>query len=245
MRDAVRVWVLPVAASPAELARCRAVLDPAEKARGARLGDEALRDRFAVAHGALRLLTGRAVGAPPEALTWRPGRHGKPALSGPYAGPHTSLSYSGDLVAVAVSADRPVGVDLQHPPAGRDPVSLAARFFHPGEAQHVAGGADAAERAHRFTRLWVRKEAAVKAAGGRLWPNLAVPVHPDDMVACVDVPARQRLTDLATPAAYRAAVALAGDAPYAVEFHPLTLTDLLCSDDSMLERTRDPRGHRC
>ncbi|MEV0001852.1 4'-phosphopantetheinyl transferase superfamily protein [Micromonospora sp. NPDC050980] len=245
MQDTVCVRVLAAGASPAELARCRAVLDPAERSRAAALGTAGLRDRFTVAHGALRVLAGRAVGVPPSALAWRPGRHGRPALTGPHAGLHTSLSYSGDLVAVALSRGRPVGVDIQHLPPGRDPVSLAERFFHPQEARHVAAGLDAGQRADRCLRLWVRKEAAVKSAGGRLWPNLAVPVHADDVVACVEPAGPHRLADVATPSGYRMAVALAGDAPYAIEFYPLTLADVLCSDGSMLAHTIDSRGHRC
>ncbi|WP_343446685.1 4'-phosphopantetheinyl transferase superfamily protein [Micromonospora schwarzwaldensis] len=204
-----------------------------------------MRDRFTVAHGALRHLAGQAAGVAPSELAWRRGRHGKPTPAGPGAGPHTSLSYSGALVAVAISRHRPVGVDIEHLPSGRDPVPLAARFFHPAEARHVAAGADAGERARRFTRLWVRKEALVKAAGGRLWPNLAVAVHADDVVACVEPAGAYRLADLVTPAGYRVAVALPGDAPYAVESYPLTLADVLCSDGSMLERMIDPPASRC
>ncbi|MEU7571896.1 4'-phosphopantetheinyl transferase superfamily protein [Micromonospora sp. NPDC049240] len=241
MPDRVRVCVIAADGSPDELARCRAVLDRDERARAAALGTPWLRDRFTVAHGALRVLAGHAVGVPPSALVWRRGRHGKPTSDGP----HSSLSYSGSLVAVAISRDRPVGVDIEHLPPGRDPVGLAARFFHPAEARHVAAGADAGERARRFTRLWVRKEAVVKAAGGRLWPNLAVAVHPDDVVQCVEPAGAYRVADLVTPAGYRGAVASPGDAPYTVEFHPLTLADVLCSDGSMLERMIDPPAPRC
>ena len=219
MRDAVRVWIVPVAVPADELARYRAVLDADERDRAARLGAGALRDRFTVAHGALRVLAGRAAGAPPAALTWRRGRYGKPALTGPWSGLHTSLSYSGDLVAVALSEGRPVGVDIQHVAPGGDPISASARFFDPREARHVAAGPDPAGRALRFTRLWARKEAAVKAAGGRLWPNLAVPVHRADVVECVEPAGPHRLADLRTPAGYAVAVALAGDRRYAVECH--------------------------
>ncbi|MEH0818768.1 MULTISPECIES: 4'-phosphopantetheinyl transferase family protein [unclassified Micromonospora] len=217
MRDAVRVWILAAAVPADELARYRAVLDADERDRAARFGTGALRDRFTVAHGALRVLAGRATGTTPAALTWRRGRYGKPALTGPWSGLHTSLSYSGDLVAVALSEGRPVGVDIQHVTPGGDPVSASARFFDPREARHVAAGPDQAGRALRFARLWARKEAAVKAAGGRLWPNLGVPVHPGDVVECVDPAGPHRLTDLPTPAGYAVAVALAGDGPYAVE----------------------------
>nr|WP_030499106.1 4'-phosphopantetheinyl transferase superfamily protein [Micromonospora purpureochromogenes] len=216
MRDAVRVWVLAAGVPADELARYRAVLDADERDRAARLGAAEMRNRFTVAHGVLRVLAGRATGAAPAALTWRRGRYGKPALTGPWRGLHTSLSYSGDLVAVALS-DRPVGVDIQHVAPGGDPVSASARFFHPREARHVAAGPDQAARARRFVRLWARKEAAVKAAGGRLWPNLGMPVDRADVVECADPAGWHRLADLAAPQGYAVAVARAGDEPYAVE----------------------------
>ncbi|MCZ7428888.1 4'-phosphopantetheinyl transferase superfamily protein [Micromonospora sp. WMMA1949] len=217
MRDTVRVWIVAAAVPADELARYRAVLDADERRRAARLGAETLRDRFTVAHGALRLLAGQATGASPAALAWRPGRYGKPALTGPWAGLHTSLSYSGDLVAVALSEDRPVGVDIQHVAPGGDPVAASVRLFHPQEARHVAAGAGHADRALRFTRLWARKEAAVKAAGGPLWPNLGMPVHRGDTVECVRPAGPHRLADLPAPAGVALAVALAGTGPYTVE----------------------------
>ncbi|SCF45311.1 4'-phosphopantetheinyl transferase [Micromonospora matsumotoense] len=216
MRDAVRIWIVSTRVGPDELARHHALLDADERARAAALTQPATRDRFTVAHGALRLLVGRALDVPPERLSWRRGRHGKPTLTRPRGGPQTSLSYSDDLVAVAVGGDRAVGVDIQHPTPGLDPVALADRFFAAEEARQVASGADAATRADRFARLWARKEAVVKAAGGRLWPHLALPVHRDDVVRCGDPAGVHRVTDVATPGGYRVAVALAGDAPYDV-----------------------------
>ncbi|MEV4772954.1 4'-phosphopantetheinyl transferase family protein [Micromonospora humida] len=222
MRDTVRIWILPARPGPAELARYDAVLTADERSRAAALGPAAARDRFTVAHGALRLLVGAALGVAPERLAWRRGRYGKPTLTEPRGGPQTSLSYSDDLVAVAVGGGRPVGVDIQHVTPERDPVALAARFFAAGEARHVASGSDVAGRADRFARLWARKEAVVKAAGERLWPHLALPVHRDDVVACGDPPGVHRVTDVATPAGYRVAVALTGDAPYdTASFHGL------------------------
>ncbi|WP_420119799.1 4'-phosphopantetheinyl transferase family protein [Micromonospora sp.] len=222
MRDTVRIWILPARPGPAELARYDAVLTADERSRAAALGPAAARDRFTVAHGALRLLVGAALGVAPGRLTWQRGRYGKPTLTEPRGGPQTSLSYSADLVAVAVGGGRPVGVDIQHVTPQRDPVALAARFFAAGEARHVASGPDVAGRAERFARLWARKEAVVKAAGERLWPHLALPVHRGDVVACGDPPGVHRVTDVATPAGYRVAVALTGEAPYdTASFHGL------------------------
>ena len=216
MTGLARVWIVPVDVPPDTAARCRDVLDDGERARAGALRNPRDRQRFTVAHGALRILAARELGTEPAALTWIPGPHGKPGLAPPWSGLHTSLSHSGDMIAVAISAGRPVGVDIQHLVPGLDPAGLSARFFPPEEAGWVAAGPDSGARADRFAQLWARKEAVVKAAGGRLWPNLKIAVHGRDVVTCAEPQAAYRVSDLPAPASFRAALALAGAAPFAL-----------------------------
>ena len=214
MTDLVRVWIVPVDV-PAQIAAwCRDVLDGSERARAAAFQNPRDEQQYTVAHGALRMLAGRELGAPPAALTWIPGRHGKPELTPPWSGLHTSLSHSGGMIAAAVSAGRPVGVDIQDVLPGLDPVALSARFFPPGEAGYVAAGRDASVQADRFARLWARKEAVVKAAGSRLWPNLGIAVRGRAVVRCAEPASFHRVAGVAVPVGFRAAVALAGTAPF-------------------------------
>jgi 4'-phosphopantetheinyl transferase len=212
----VRVWIVPAAVPPPVAAWCLAVLDDSERARARAFLDPRDQRRFTVAHGALRILAGRALDTRPAALSWIPGRYGKPSLAPPWSGLHTSLSHSAGLIAVAISGDRPVGVDLQHLVPGLDTARLAARFFPPEEAGYVAAGGDPSARAERFTHLWARKEAIVKAAGDRLWPSLRIAVRGRDVVSCFEPPSPHRVADVAAPAGFRAAVALAGAAPFSV-----------------------------
>ncbi len=213
----VRVWIVPVDVDPDVAARCRSVLDESERARASAFLSGRDRQRFTIAHGAMRILAGRELATRPAALSWTPGPHGKPELAPPWSGLHTSLSHSGDLIAAAIAAGLPVGVDIQHLVPGLDAVGLAARFFPPDESGHVAAGRDASARAARFAQLWARKEAVVKAAGGRLWPNLRVAVRGRDVVSCAEPAGSYRVADVTTPAGYRAAVALTGPAPFALE----------------------------
>jgi 4'-phosphopantetheinyl transferase len=196
------------------MASYREVLDDGERARAAAFASPRDRQRFTVAHGALRVLAGRELNAPPAALRWSAGRHGKPELAYPCSGLHTSLSHEAGLVAVAISGASVVGVDIARLAPGLDAVALSARFFPPDEAGHVAAGRDAGARADRFARLWARKEAVVKAAGGRLWPNLTIAVHGRDVVSCAEPAGAHRVADVPAPAGYRAAVALAGAEPF-------------------------------
>ena len=212
----VRVWIIPVDVPPATTAAYRDVLDDGERARAAAFTSPRDQQRFTVAHGALRMLAGRELKAPPAALRWTPGRYGKPELASPCSALHTSLSHEAGMVAVAISTARLVGVDIQHLVPGLDTVGLSARFFPPDEAGYVAAGRDASARADRFAHLWVRKEAVVKAAGGRLWPNLAIAVHGRDVISCAEPASAHRVADVPAPAGYHAAVALAGAEPFAL-----------------------------
>jgi 4'-phosphopantetheinyl transferase len=193
------------------------VLDHGERTRAAALLSPRERQRFVVAHGVLRILAATELNARPAELAWTVGRHGKPALAPPWNRWHTSLSHSEDQIAVAISDGRPVGIDVQHLVPGLDPVALSVRFFGPDEAAYVAAGPDPTERADRFAHLWARKEAVVKAAGGRLWPNLRIVVHGRDVAHCAEPATAYRVADVPAPAGYRAAVALTGTGLFTVD----------------------------
>ncbi|HEX6525141.1 MAG TPA: 4'-phosphopantetheinyl transferase superfamily protein [Streptosporangiaceae bacterium] len=211
MNDLPKVWIVPVDVGPEVAARYRDVLDDGERERARAFGSPRDQQRFTVAHGALRILAARELNTSPGALTWIPGRYGKPALAPPWSRLHTSISHSADMTALAISTGRPVGVDIQHLEPGLDTVGLSARFFPPDEACYVAAGRDVAARGDRFAHLWARKEAVVKAAGGVLWRNLAIAVRDREVVRCGDPESSHRVADVPAPAGYRAAVAwLAG-----------------------------------
>jgi len=62
-----------------------------------------------------------------------------------------------------------------------------------------------------------RKEAVVKAAGGRLWSNLKIAVLSHDVVSCAEPASPHRVADVTAPTSFRAAVALTGAAPFVME----------------------------
>lgn len=217
MTGVARVWIVPVDLPPEGVARCRAVLDDGERARAAAFLRQRDRQQYAVAHGALRILAARELQVAPSVLRWETGPYGKPELAAPWSGLFTSLSHSADLVAVAIAVGRAVGVDVQHLVPRLDAVALSTRFYAPAEAAYVATGGDASAQTDRFTRLWSRKEAVVKAAGGRLWPNLRIAVLGRDVVSCAEPPGSYRVADVPVSAGFRGAVALAGAAPFVAQ----------------------------
>ena len=211
--DTVQVWLVPDQRSAPVLDGLLAVLDAEERRRAEAYRSADDRRRFVVAHGAARQIVARRLGAPAEEIRWSHGPHGKPELAGRWTGVQVNLSHSGDVSMVAVTASRPVGVDVQRVLARVDATAMAHRYFPPEEARLVRAAPDAEGRADRFARLWARKEALVKAHGTRLTQGLRIPVHN------TGTPAGYRVADVPAPRGYRAAVALAGTSGYRVAWH--------------------------
>lgn len=110
---------------------------------------------------ARRLAAWRA-GVGEDAVSITHDERGAPRLRAPGAAFSVSLAGRDDLVAAAV-ADGPVGVDIEPAGAAFDP---PLNVLHPGErAALAAAGRDSHDD---FLRLWVAKEAYVKALGAGL-----------------------------------------------------------------------------
>lgn len=75
---------------------------------------------------------------------------------------HASVSHSGGIWAAALTRDGPVGLDIQLLRVSPRRESIAGRYFHPNEAAAVSSSPDPDGT---FSRIWCRKEAAVKLSG--------------------------------------------------------------------------------
>jgi 4'-phosphopantetheinyl transferase len=131
-------------------------LAAAERARMNRFATGQLAQRFAVARLATRIILGRATGRRPSTLHFKTNAWGRPELPG---GPHFNLTHAGDLALLAVDEDAAVGIDMEMKSEVVDEATLS-EFLSPEE--HASR--PSAERC-LATRLWVRKEALLKADG--------------------------------------------------------------------------------
>ncbi|MFB7907171.1 4'-phosphopantetheinyl transferase family protein [Kitasatospora sp. NPDC056076] len=201
---------------PAEVvARLWRTLDAEERARAVR-ADAVRRSRFTVVRGAVRELVAERLGIRPAEVVWRRGRHGKPEPVGA-GGLRVNWSAAESLAVLALAEGRAVGVDVERLREARLAERMAARWFPFEEARFVAEAAEPAERAARFTVLWCRREACVKAYGGRLVQALGVSVAGPSPLSVADPgplgAGPVGLRDVSVPEQYRAAVALLGDCP--------------------------------
>jgi 4'-phosphopantetheinyl transferase len=207
----IDLWTWPLEASRRETAALEVVLSADERRRAASFVFEADRRRFVVGRGRLRQILSRYVALPPEALRFRYGAHGKPALSPARPAPCFNLSHSGGLAALAI-AGCDVGIDIEkvRPVDG----AVAERFFSARENAALRGlhGADWRDA---FYRCWTRKEAVVKALGKGLSLRLAsfdVSVAPSASLllrleGCRDAASQWSIVDVALPRGLVGAIA--------------------------------------
>jgi len=108
---------------------------------------------------------------PGESWQWGADAEGRPCLHNAAGarGPDVSISHSGNWVAAGVAARGRVGIDLEIPRPGRDPLRLARAYFSAAEIRWVAAEGEAA-----FLACWTMREAVAKLTGGGLAAALAL-----------------------------------------------------------------------
>lgn len=143
-----------------------AVLAPWEQARAGRFVHEEDRRDYVYAHALRRVLLSECFGGNWQDWAFSRQEGEKPRILNALPGkrPGCSLSHARGGVAVAVSADRDLGVDLENPGQSLLDGALIAAVCSAGESRGLAGLGPAAVSA-RLLGYWVRKEALSKASG--------------------------------------------------------------------------------
>ena len=162
--DEVHVWAVQLDRTPREVARLHALLSAEEGARADGFRGALHRERFIVAHGALRLLLGHYLGAEPCAIELASGPAGKPQLAGGNAALRFNLSHAGGAAVMACALLREVGVDIGDE-AGPETPDEVARSYFPTQEQDRLRALPAGERAAAFRGSWAAREAYAKATG--------------------------------------------------------------------------------
>lgn len=154
----VHLWLLDTSQSVPDMA----LLSEEERCRCWRFQSDALRNRFVVVHGVLRLLLGHYLNLPPQRITFVSNSYGKLALD--RAGLQFNLSYSQHLALLGFTRNGAIGVDIERIQPIDEMEAIAALCFSPDE-QRVWHQLQPAERLHVFYGIWTRKEAVIKALG--------------------------------------------------------------------------------
>jgi 4'-phosphopantetheinyl transferase len=152
-----------------------------ELARAARIVSDRRRVRWTRSRGILRALLGRYLDCDPRTLRFVASPHGKPALHREEGGWKTdlrfNLSHSGEILLLAVTARREVGVDIERARPRYTPELLRAWTLREATVKCLGTGLALAP-ANPPAGLWITglpagpaATAAVAVEGGR--PELA------------------------------------------------------------------------
>jgi 4'-phosphopantetheinyl transferase len=173
--DAVHVWAINLDVPAAELNRFRACLTRPETERAGRFHFERDQRRFTVARGWLRTLLAKYAHTEPAQIEFAYGPKGKPRLGPAFASLRLefNLAHAENLAVLAITRDKPVGVDVECLRPIPDAAQLVAQFFSPRES-HAFEQLSAAEQPAAFFNLWTRKEAWLKAIGEGIAHSLAL-----------------------------------------------------------------------
>src|SRR6187401_2616619 len=157
----VHLWSADLRSVPG---RMHTAVSPDEWIRAARFHFAIDRERYVATRAAVRTILGSYLDEDPADLCFEAGPKGKPALSRLSTFLRFNLSHSDDLLLLAVTFGREVGVDVE---AMRTQVQfemLAEHYFSP-EEQWALRITPAAQRHRKFFELWTRTEARLKALG--------------------------------------------------------------------------------
>lgn len=152
------------------LTHVTALLSEEERTRADSFRFRADRTRYVIAHAAVRVLLGRALGQTPSAL-----RFGRTSLGKPYladASIQFNLSHSSQYALIGVCLESEIGVDTELISETSDYQGLAERYFAPEEVAWLAASPPDQQR-NLFFRMWTVKEAFLKATGEGLGRPLA------------------------------------------------------------------------
>ena len=165
-QDEVHVWSFCLAETEETLAHLEAVLAPEEQIRAAAFRFDRDRSRYVTGRATLRTILGRYLGAAPESIQLTTGPNGKPLLNEALAasGLQFNLAHCEDAAILALTCDRPVGLDIERLRPVEDAEEMAEVFCSPREFAEFKAVAKS-EKDAAFFRIWTRKEALLKATG--------------------------------------------------------------------------------
>lgn len=164
---AVHVWSFSLDGSLSFLEQCRSWLSEDERGRAARFIRRQDHVRFVLAHGGLRAVLSRYLRIDPDDVELSRREAGKPFVTRELRGQSVitfNLSHAHGRALIAVSKGQEVGVDLERIRSDIEVAKLSERYFAPSEHTMIMQ-LPQTQRAARFFRYWVAKEAVLKAQG--------------------------------------------------------------------------------
>jgi 4'-phosphopantetheinyl transferase len=161
--DEIQVWIDNYSNSDQLSGKMTSLLSTAEIQRANAFHFKEDQKRYVHAHTLLRLILGKYTGIQPQDIDYKMGTYGKPYLmtENPI---YFNLSHTKEMIAVAVSPENNIGIDIEKQAYIADLDSVAQQFMSKAEFDEMSY-LEANSKKDYFYQCWVRKEALVKASG--------------------------------------------------------------------------------
>ncbi len=160
VQNAIDIYLLDYSKFYHQVEHFKSLLSGDEMARAQRYQSWAQQDRFIVQHGLTRQILAYHLETSPEVIEISAPKFGKPEADGIYF----NISHSDDFLAVAVSKDTPVGVDIERMDRNIDLNHVAAIVLSDAERMKLFALPRSAQKM-TLLQTWVCKEAFWKYVG--------------------------------------------------------------------------------
>jgi 4'-phosphopantetheinyl transferase len=208
----VHVWSVDLHLDRQQIDEFSQFLTAQERQRAAKFINSTHGDRWIVARGYLRQILSQYLDLTPAQIVFTYGQQGKPELEGSPI--EFNLSHSRDRAVYGISANFPIGIDLEyiHPLPAAD---LVDRFFSPAE-RAIFHSLPIDTQQAAFFHAWTQKEAYLKACGTGLstpLDQIEVSIDPNTPAEIVSAPIAGiwQIQKLDISAEYAGAIAIGGD----------------------------------
>lgn len=141
------------------------MIPDSERQQLAQIRNQNKQQESLVTRAVLRLLLADLIDTAASDLQFDYLPHGKPVLADQSVPCQFNISHSRHQAAIAITENRPVGIDLQWHRESVDYLAFSQRFFHPEETAMLLTLDSESARTHYFYALWTGKEALFKADG--------------------------------------------------------------------------------
>lgn len=171
--DAVHVWTAPLDLDDDEMDGMLDRLSEGERRRAGAMPEERAVRQYVVSRAMQRQLLSAYVGGHPSEIRFGYVAMGKPTLAYPNdIGLTFNTTHSGNVVIIAVTANRDVGVDVEQVRPVPRALKVARRCYAIEEYEMLAS-LPPEELDHAFLSIWVKREGTAKARGDSVWRGLA------------------------------------------------------------------------
>ena len=170
-QSTVNLWVVDLDDRSVPDATLDAILSPDEKKRAARFLFEPDAWHFKLCRVMLRIGLALHLGKTAKGIQITTTEKGKPYLD--EGDLHFNVSHCGGTGLLAFTLAGEIGVDVEAVRTDVEGLEIAAQNFHAREIEFIASADDSRDQACRFTRIWTRKEAVLKATGDGVTDGLS------------------------------------------------------------------------